>query len=150
MCYLQQALLGRRQSSWITGRCRERVLRMLLWRGLVGEPASCPGCPEAWEHWCQSLDVLCRECPGALASLSLPQTMKLAPEAVATLTPVFTSDVDGVPPTNRNLTWSSSNPSIVSVDATTGEMTTHEEGTVTITAKTVSGAAAGSGGWHHG
>ena len=82
--------------------------------------------------------------PYWVESLSLPQTMKLAPEAVATLTPVFTSDVDGVPPTNRNLTWSSSNPSIVSVDATTGEMTAHSEGTVTITAKTVSGAAAGS------
>ena len=82
--------------------------------------------------------------PYWVASLSLPQTMKLAPETVATLTPVFTSDVDGVPPTNRNLTWSSSNPSIVSVDATTGEMTAHREGTVTITARTVSGAAAGS------
>ena len=82
--------------------------------------------------------------PYWVTSLSLPQTMKLAPEAVATLTPVFTSDVDGVPPTNRNLTWSSSNPSIVSVDATTGEMTAHGEGTVTITARTVIGAAAGS------
>ena len=82
--------------------------------------------------------------PYWVTSVTLPQSMTLAPNAVATLTPVFTSDVDGVAPTNKNLTWSSSNPSIVSVDATTGEMTTHEEGTVTITAKTVSGAAAGS------
>jgi hypothetical protein len=68
----------------------------------------------------------------------------MAPDATATLTPEFTSDVNGKQPTNTKVTWTSSNPSIVSVNATTGEMKALAEGTVTITAKTVVGAAANS------
>lgn len=82
--------------------------------------------------------------PYWVETLTLPETMTLAPKATATLTPVFTSDVNGKQPTNKTLTWTSSNSSIVSVNATTGEMKALSEGTVTITAKTVSGAAANS------
>lgn len=82
--------------------------------------------------------------PYWVETLTLPETMTLAPDATATLTPVFTSDVNGKQPTNKTLTWTSSNSSIVSVNATTGEMKALSEGTVTITAKTVSGAAANS------
>lgn len=82
--------------------------------------------------------------PYYVESITLPATMNLAPGATATLTPSFTSDVDGKQPTNTSLTWTSSNPSIVSVDSKTGEMTAGIEGTATITATTASGAAANS------
>ncbi len=82
--------------------------------------------------------------PYWVESVTLPATLTLAPDATATLTPTFTSDVSGKQPTNTSLTWSSSNPSIVSINSTTGEMTAHSEGTVQITATTVSGAASGS------
>ena len=82
--------------------------------------------------------------PYWVESVTLPATMTLAPNATATLTPVFTSDVDGKQPTNTSLTWTSSNSSIVSIDSTTGEMTAVAEGTVTITAETAEGAASGS------
>ena len=82
--------------------------------------------------------------PYYVESITLPATMNLAPGATATLTPSFTSDVDGKQPTNTSLTWTSSNPSIVSVDSKTGEMTANAEGTVTVTATTSEGAASGS------
>lgn len=82
--------------------------------------------------------------PYWVESVTLPETLTMAPDATTTLSPVFTSDVNGKQPTNTTLTWTSSNPSIVSVNATTGEMKALAEGTVTITAKTVSGAAANS------
>lgn len=87
--------------------------------------------------------VIVKVQPYYVASLTLPQTMTLAPDAVATLTPTFTSDVDGKQPTNTTLTWTSSNSSIVSINATTGEMKALSEGTAIITATTESGAAAG-------
>lgn len=68
---LQKLLLGRGQSSWITGRCRWRVLRTLLGQQLVGKAAAWSCCPEAQEPRCQSLDGLSRECPCTLASHSL-------------------------------------------------------------------------------
>lgn len=82
--------------------------------------------------------------PYWVETLTLPETLTMVPDATTTLSPVFTSDVNGKQPTNTTLTWTSSNPSIVSVNATTGEMKALAEGTVTITAKTVSGAAANS------
>ena len=82
--------------------------------------------------------------PYWVETITLPQTMTLAPGATATLSPVFTSDVDGKQPTNTSVTWTTSNSSIVSINATTGEMTAHAEGTVHITATTASGAAANS------
>ena len=88
--------------------------------------------------------VIVRVNPYYVASLTLPETLTLAPDAVATLTPTFTSDVDGKQPTNTTLTWTSSNSSIVSVNATTGEMRALAEGTVTITATTASEATSNS------
>lgn len=41
--------------------------------------------------------------------------------------------------TNKNCTWSSSNPSIVSVNPITGELTTHRYGTATITVRSEDG-----------
>ena len=60
----------------------------------------------------------------------------LEPGQTTTLTPNFTSDVAGVQPTHTDLKWVSSNPSIVSVNETTGEITTKAEGTAKITATT--------------
>ena len=82
--------------------------------------------------------------PYYVKSVTLPATMNLAPGATATLTPSFTSDVDGKQPTNTSLTWTSSDSSIVSIDSETGEMTAEAEGTVTITAATSSGATSDS------
>lgn len=65
-----QSLYWGGQSSWITGRCKQRVLRTLPGRALGGEAAAGMGCREPW---CQSL--LNRppgQRPGALASQSFP------------------------------------------------------------------------------
>lgn len=58
------------------------------------------------------------------------------PGQTTTLTPIFTSDVAGVQPTYTDLRWVSSNPSVVSVNETTGEIITKAEGTAQITATT--------------
>lgn len=58
------------------------------------------------------------------------------PGQTTTLTPIFTSDVAGVQPTYTDLRWVSSNPSVVSVNETTGEITTKAEGTAQIIATT--------------
>lgn len=72
-------------------------------------------------------------------------TMTLAPDQTASLAPVFTSDVDGKQPTYKDLKWESSDPSVVSVNATTGEIKTLKEGTATITATTTHDYAVPSG-----
>ena len=82
--------------------------------------------------------------PYWVKTMTLPEMLTLAPEATATLTPVFTSDVDGNPPTNTNVTWTSSDPNVVSVDETTGEMTALAVGSARITATTVEGATSDS------
>ena len=73
------------------------------------------------------------------------ETMTLAPGQTAVLSPVFTSDVAGKLPTYTELEWVSSNPGIVSVNSTTGEITTHEEGSAVITATTINANAVPSG-----
>lgn len=82
--------------------------------------------------------------PYWVKTMTLPETLTLAPEATATLTPVFTSDVDGNPPTNTNVTWTSSDPNVVSVDEKTGELTAITVGSARITATTVDGATSDS------
>ena len=83
--------------------------------------------------------------PYWVESVSLPANMTLTLNTPpATLTATFTSDRDGKQPSNTNLTWESSNSDVVSINAKTGEMTAKAEGTVQITAKTESGAAANS------
>jgi len=74
--------------------------------------------------------------PYYVNSLSLPSSFTMNPNQTATLSATFTSDVAGKEPTYKNLKWTSSDPSIVSVNETTGEMTSHKTGTVTITATT--------------
>lgn len=74
--------------------------------------------------------------PYYVNSLSLPSSFTMNPNQTATLSASFTSDVAGKEPTYKNLKWTSSDPSIVSVNETTGEMTSHKTGTVTITATT--------------
>lgn len=74
--------------------------------------------------------------PYYVNSLSLPSSFTMNPNQTATLSATFTSDVAGKEPTYKNLKWTSSDPSVVSVNETTGEMTSHKTGTVTITATT--------------
>lgn len=83
--------------------------------------------------------------PYWVKTMTLPETYKMAPEATAALTPEWTSDVDGVAPSDQKLVWTSSNPSVVSVNETTGEMIAHKEGNATITATTAGSNAVPSG-----
>jgi uncharacterized protein YjdB len=62
------------------------------------------------------------------------KSVTLEPGKQTFISPVFTSDVDGKQPTYTDLIWTSSNPAVVSIDETTGEITTHKEGTAVITA----------------
>lgn len=64
------------------------------------------------------------------------ESMKLAPDQTAVLAPEFTSDVTGKQPTYTDLAWVSSDPSTVSVDEKTGEITTHKPGSAVVTATT--------------
>ena len=73
------------------------------------------------------------------------ETITLAPEQTTVLSPVFTSDVDGKHPSYTSLNWVSSNPSIVSVNSTTGEISTLKEGSAVITATTTDANAVPSG-----
>lgn len=74
--------------------------------------------------------------PYYVSSVTLPETFTMNPNQTATLSATFTSDVAGKDPTYKDLNWTSSDPSVVSVNETTGEMTSYKEGTVTITATT--------------
>ena len=74
--------------------------------------------------------------PYYVSTVELPETFTMNPNQTATLSATFTSDVAGKDPTYKDLKWTSSDPSVVSVNETTGEMTSYKEGTVTITATT--------------
>lgn len=93
-------------------------------------------------EWKRYFDIIVE--PYWVETISLPETLTLAPEATATLTPVFTSDVDGNPPTYTSVTWTSSDPNVVSVDEKTGELTAITVGSARITATTVDGATSDS------
>ena len=73
------------------------------------------------------------------------ETITLAPDQTTVLSPVFTSDVDGKQPSYTSLNWVSSNPSVVSVNSTTGEISTLKEGSAVITATTTDANAVPSG-----
>ena len=83
--------------------------------------------------------------PYYVESITLPATFEMNPQQTAPLLATFTSDVEGHQPTYRNLRWTSSDPTVVSVNETTGEMTSYKEGTVTITATTTHANAVPSG-----
>lgn len=74
--------------------------------------------------------------PYWVTGLTLPQTYEIEAGSNVILTPSFTSDVDGVAPTYRNLVWTSSNPSVATVNSNTGEVTAHKAGYAEITATT--------------
>lgn len=74
--------------------------------------------------------------PYWVKTMTIPATYKMAPDATATLTPEWTSDVDGKLPSDQTVTWTSSDPTVVSVDANTGALLALKEGTATITATT--------------
>lgn len=93
-------------------------------------------------EWKRYFDIIVE--PYWVKTMTLPETLTLAPEATATLTPTFTSDVDNNSPTNTNVTWTSSDPNIVSVDENTGELTALAVGSARITATTVDGATSDS------
>ena len=73
--------------------------------------------------------------PYWVESVSLPATKELSVGTTATLLPTFTSDVPGVEPTDKTLTWTSSNESVATVD-NSGRVTAKTAGVVEITATT--------------
>ena len=73
--------------------------------------------------------------PYWVKSITFAQTSyELAPDASMAADAVFTSDVDGVQPSYKDLTWTSSNTSVASVNEQTGVVTAIAEGTAVITA----------------
>ena len=64
------------------------------------------------------------------------------------LMPVFTSDVEGVQPTYKDVKWTSSNPSVARVDERTGEITTLADGVADITVITAHDWSVPSGSAH--
>ena len=73
--------------------------------------------------------------PYWVKSVSLPAAKELAVGSTTTLLPTFTSDVAGVEPTDKTLTWTSSDESIATVD-NLGRVSAKASGTVEITATT--------------
>ena len=73
--------------------------------------------------------------PYWVESVSLPAAKELAVGSTTTLLPTFTSDVAGVEPTDKTLTWTSSDESIATVD-NLGRVSAKASGTVEITATT--------------
>ena len=98
------------------------------------------------DGWARTLAVTVE--PYWVQSMTLPETYKMAPDAVATLTPDWTSDVEGVAPSDQTLTWTSSDPSVIEINPTTGQMTALKEGTSTITATTSGSNSVPSGSEH--
>lgn len=83
--------------------------------------------------------------PYYVSTMTLPATHDMLLDQTATLPVTFTSDVEGHQPTYRNLRWTSSDPTVVSVNETTGEMTALKEGSATVTATTTHANAVPSG-----
>lgn len=83
--------------------------------------------------------------PYWVKSVSLPAEQQMEVGSTMSLVPVFTSDVEGVQPTYKDVKWTSSNPSVASVNEKTGEITSHTAGVADITVTTTSGWAVPSG-----
>jgi hypothetical protein len=81
-------------------------------------------------------DVSLNVYPYWVETISLPQTQEASVGMTLNLMPVFTSDVDGVQPTYKDVKWTSSNPSVAKVDERTGEITALSAGVANITATT--------------
>ena len=74
--------------------------------------------------------------PYWVETVSLPATQEMELGASMNIVPSFTSDVEGVEPTYKDVRWSSSDPSVVSVNETTGELKANAAGSAVITATT--------------
>ena len=85
--------------------------------------------------------------PYWVKSISLPQTKNIMVGATTAITPEFESDVEGVQPTDKKLTWTSSNPEIATVDAS-GRIYAKARGTVEITVTTAGNWSVPSGSEH--
>ena len=79
-----------------------------------------------------SLDVI----PYWVETVSLPESLTMEAGATMTLTPAFTSDVEGHQPTYRDVVWSSSDETVATVNERTGEISALKAGTVEITVTT--------------
>ena len=79
-----------------------------------------------------SLNVL----PYWVESISLPETQEMEVGGSLVLSPEFTSDVDGVQPTYKDVKWSSSDQSVASINERTGEIIAHAAGQTTIVVTT--------------
>jgi uncharacterized protein YjdB len=71
----------------------------------------------------------------AVSSVSLDETASLSVGSTTTLTPVFSP----ANASNKSVTWASSNPSVASINSSTGLITGLSSGTTTITVTTVDG-----------
>lgn len=74
--------------------------------------------------------------PYWVETVSLPETAEMDLGSSTTFVPTFTSDVDGVQPSYAKVKWTSSDPSVASVDEMTGEILALKEGETVITAVT--------------
>ena len=74
--------------------------------------------------------------PSWVESVSIPVTAEMEVGSSMSFAPSFTSDVNGVEPTYKDVKWESQDPSIASIDERTGEITAHKAGTVKITVTT--------------
>ena len=74
--------------------------------------------------------------PYWVESVSIPETYELEAGSSVILHTEFTSDVEGVQPTYKDLKWTSSDPTIATVNEKNGEILALAPGTVEITATT--------------
>ena len=93
-------------------------------------------------------DISINVYPYWVETISLPQSQDASVGMTLNLVPVFTSDVDGVQPTYKDVKWTSSNPSVAIVDERTGEITTLASGVTDITVITAHDWSVPSGAAH--
>lgn len=74
--------------------------------------------------------------PYWVESVSIPETYELEAGSSVILHTEFTSDVEGVQPTYKDLKWTSSDPTIAAINEKNGEILALAPGTVEITATT--------------
>ena len=74
--------------------------------------------------------------PYWVESLSIPETQEMEVGGSIVLSPEFTSDVDGVQPTYKDVKWASSDQSVATINEKTGEILALAAGQTTITVTT--------------
>ena len=93
-------------------------------------------------------DISLNVFPYWVETISLPQAQETSVGMTLNLMPVFTSDVEGVQPTYKDVKWTSSNPSVAKVNERTGEITTLAAGVADITVTTAHDWSVPSGSAH--